>query len=126
MEENTLTSITVVQNFISALEEQNIDEAISLLSEDCEYDNVPMGKIFGPENIKNVLGPMIERCSTVNWPIYRFAGSGNVVFNERLDQFKIGESTIEVPVCGVWEVHDGKITLWRDYFDLATYQDQKI
>jgi len=36
----------------------------------------------------------------------------------------MGGSWIEIPVCGVWEVIDGKITLWRDYFDLATYRDQ--
>jgi limonene-1,2-epoxide hydrolase len=31
---------------------------------------------------------------------------------------------IEMPVTGVWEVVDGKITLWRDYFDLQTYLKQ--
>jgi limonene-1,2-epoxide hydrolase len=27
-------------------------------------------------------------------------------------------------VNGVWEVVDGKITLWRDYFDAASYLKQ--
>ena len=30
-----------------------------------------------------------------------------------------------MPVAGFFEVNDdGLITLWRDYFDLATYTDQ--
>jgi limonene-1,2-epoxide hydrolase len=31
---------------------------------------------------------------------------------------------VELPVNGVWEVVDGKITLWRDYFDAASYLKQ--
>ena len=27
---------------------------------------------------------------------------------------------IELPVMGVFEVRDGRIAVWRDYFDLAT------
>jgi limonene-1,2-epoxide hydrolase len=27
-------------------------------------------------------------------------------------------------VTGVWEVIDGRITLWRDYFDLQSYRQQ--
>ena len=28
-------------------------------------------------------------------------------------------SYLDIWVCGTFEVKDGKITLWRDYFDLA-------
>ncbi len=119
-----MTPLEVVEEFISALERKDIDSAISLLADDCEYDNVPMGKMFGSENVREFLGPMIENCSSVDWPVHRSSSSGNLVFNERLDRFEMGGNWIEIPVCGVWEVIDEKITLWRDYFDLATYRDQ--
>ena len=119
-----MTPLEIVEEFISALERKDIDSAISLLADDCEYDNVPMGKIFGSENVREFLGPMIENCSSVDWPVHRSSSSGNLVFNERLDRFEMGGNWIEIPVCGVWEVIDEKITLWRDYFDLATYRDQ--
>jgi|TARA_B100000700_G_scaffold53474_1_gene57019 limonene-1,2-epoxide hydrolase len=119
-----LTPLEIVEEFISALERKDIDSAISLLADDCEYDNVPMGKMFGSENVREFLGPMIENCSSVDWPVHRSSSSGNLVFNERLDRFEMGGNWIEIPVCGVWEVIDEKITLWRDYFDLATYRDQ--
>ena len=119
-----MTPLETVEAFISALEKKNIDAAIALLDEDCEYDNVPMGKVFGSNAVKEMRGPMIENCSNVDWPTHRASSTGNLVFNERLDRFEMGGSWIEIPVCGVWEVIDGKITLWRDYFDLATYRDQ--
>lgn len=47
------------------------------------------------------------------------------MFNERLDRFRIGGGWLELPVAGVFEVDgDGAITLWRDYFDMGTYQRQ--
>ena len=37
---------------------------------------------------------------------------------------RLGGKDIALPVAGVFEVRDGKIAAWRDYFDLATWQRQ--
>ena len=50
--------------------------------------------------------------------------SGATVMNERTDRFRMAKGWVELPVVGVFEVHDGRITLWRDYFDLDTYTRQ--
>jgi limonene-1,2-epoxide hydrolase len=119
-----MTPLETVNAFIQALENQNVDAAVALVSDNCEYDNVPMGKVFGPEAISSMLKPMIEGCSEVAWPVHREAATGNYVFNERTDKFHMPFGWLEMPVTGVWEVVDGKITLWRDYFDLQTYMKQ--
>jgi limonene-1,2-epoxide hydrolase len=31
---------------------------------------------------------------------------------------------VAVPVMGTFEISDGKISAWRDYFDLATFASQ--
>ena len=49
--------------------------------------------------------------------IHRIAAEGNTVLTERTDAIIIGPLRLQFWVCGVFEVHDGKITLWRDYFD---------
>lgn len=118
------TPAEVVDAFIAAIEAMDLDTAIGLLADDCEYDNVPMMKVHGPDQIRGLLGPMIERCDQLEWIVHRQAAEGNLVFNERLDRFHQGDTWIEMPCCGVWEVVDGRITLWRDYFDLKTYTDQ--
>jgi len=33
----------------------------------------------------------------------------------------VGDKTIELPCCGVFELRDGKIGIWRDYFDMNSY-----
>lgn len=116
--------IETVNAFIAALEANDLDLACSMVTDDCEYDNVPMIKVFGPDGIKGILGPMFAQCAAIEWIVHRQAESGQVVFNERLDRFKMPFGWIELPVNGVWEVRDGKISLWRDYFDAASYLKQ--
>jgi limonene-1,2-epoxide hydrolase len=50
------------------------------------------------------------------------AVDGSVVFIERTDRHRLANGWVELPVTGVWEVQDGRITLWRDYFDVLTLQ----
>jgi limonene-1,2-epoxide hydrolase len=50
--------------------------------------------------------------------IHRIAADGNSVLTERTDALVIGPVRLQFWVCGVFEVHAGRITLWRDYFDM--------
>jgi limonene-1,2-epoxide hydrolase len=36
---------------------------------------------------------------------------------ERIDYVRLGRKTAGLKIAGVFEVHDGVITAWRDYFD---------
>ncbi len=114
----------VVNLFMQYINAKDLDAATALLSENCEYDNVPMGKVFGREVIHEYLLPAMERCSEIDWITTRQAASEELVLNERLDRFLWPHGWVEVPVAGIFEVKDGEITLWRDYFDLPTYIDQ--
>ena len=113
-----------VDAFMAAINAFGLAAATALLSDDCEYDNVPMGKVFGRQKIHELLAPMMERCSELDWITVRQAATGHLVLNERMDRFKWPHGWVEMPCAGIFEVHDGRITLWRDYFDLATYRAQ--
>jgi limonene-1,2-epoxide hydrolase len=86
---------------------------------------VPMGKNYGPDGIKAVLGAMVDGVEAVEFVTHRQVVVGNVVINERTDRFKVNGTWIDLPVAGFFEVNDdGLITLWRDYFDVPTLMDQ--
>ena len=79
----------------------------------------------GREAMAATLEMFLASANEVDWVIVRQHEVGNVVFNERIDRFQIGDGWLELPLAGVFEVDaDGLITLWRDYFDLASYQRQ--
>ena len=51
--------------------------------------------------------------------IHHQIASGNIVMNERTDYITINGTQITLPICGVFEIEDGRIKAWREYFDLA-------
>lgn len=110
----------VVAAFIQAFEAMDFDAALSFIAPECEYTNVPMGSAKGPEGVRSVLEPFFAPIDENDFVIHRKAVEGKVVFYERLDRHHLGDSWRELPVIGVFEVEDGLITLWREYFDLAT------
>jgi limonene-1,2-epoxide hydrolase len=114
----------LVNDFIAAVEKGDIDSAMAFLSPDCEYDNVPMSKNIGHEAIRTTLEVFVGPDHKTEFQVLRQAASGDVVMNERIDRLEVFGKSVEVPVAGVFEVHDGKITLWRDYFDLQAFTAQ--
>jgi limonene-1,2-epoxide hydrolase len=109
-----MSAADVVSSFIRAIEQKDLDAAMALLAEDVSYENVPMQPIPGRETTREV-----------EWRVLRQHEVGNVVWNERVDRFVVNGTWVELPVAGVFEVnHAGLISLWRDYFDLGTYQSQ--
>ena len=118
----------LVTRFIDAIVAKDLDTASSLVGEDIEYDNVPMGKVHGKDEFRSLLGPFLEGASEIEWIVHHQVASGDLtsgaVMNERTDRFKLAGGWMEIPVAGLFVVENGLIALWRDYFDLATFQNQ--
>jgi limonene-1,2-epoxide hydrolase len=51
--------------------------------------------------------------------MHHIASNGPVVLTERTDVLGVGPVSASFWVCGTFEVHDGRITVWRDRFDYA-------
>ena len=113
-----MTPDETVTAFIEAIEAKDLDAAMALAADDIEYDNVPMDTAHGAEATRTLLESFVAMSDEIAWEIHHQVATGDVVMNERTDRFRSGERWLEIPVAGVWEVHDGRITLWRDYFDL--------
>lgn len=115
-----MTPLDTVNDFMKRFCSGDLDHACELVTDDVEYDNVPMGKNFGPEGIKAFAGGMTGGFDSVEFIVEREAATGNIVMNERIDRFVRGEQVFDLAVVGVFEMtDDGKISLWRDYFDMG-------
>ena len=120
----TKTPIEVVKAFNRAVEIKDYDTAVKFVSDDCEYTNMPMGTVRGPAGVRSVLEPFFAPTIENRLEILREAAVGSIVFLERLDRHLLPTGWVNLPVTGVYEVHDGLITVYRDYFDLATIQSK--
>ncbi len=116
------TPSQVVGSFIRVMEKMDFDEGVKYVADDIEYINSPGTLVRGPEGVKAVLEPFFAPIEENEFVILRQISEGNQVVLERLDRHRIPQGWFELPVTGVFEVQDGKITYWREYFDLATIQ----
>ena len=117
--------LETVHAFLKLMERLDYDAALKLVADDCEYTNPPpLGTVRGPAEIRSVLEPFFTPTLENEFKVLREAAAGPVVFLERLDRHRLADKWVELPVTGVFEVSDGRITFWRDYFDAATILSQ--
>ena len=124
MANTTKSPIEVVKAFNAAMEKKDFDTGLQYVADSCEYTNGPMGTVQGPGGVRAMLEPFFAPVVEQTFIIKREVANGPVVFLERLDRHHMPTGWIELPVTGVYEVHDGRITVWHEYFDLATIQNQ--
>lgn len=118
-----MTHTETVEAFIDAWNRMDWDAVIAALDEDVVYHNIPMEPLRGRAAAEQFIRGMQPR--EVDWKMLSMAEQGKKVLTERVDNFVMANGkSVSLPVMGVFEVEGGKITAWRDYFDLATFTSQ--
>lgn len=122
---NVTRNETTVRDFIAGWEAKDSVAILSKFSDGIVWHNMPMDPIEGLEAVRGMIEPFLDACEVVEWKVLRLEGAGSRVYTERVDCFEMGGKRFEVPVAGVFDLApDGKISAWRDYFDMQTWLDQ--
>ena len=121
-----MSNYDIVTAFCDSWASRNIDTIMDFFAEDAIYHNIPMDPPnTGKEMIRGVIEMFMKDPDQVNFEVHHQAETRDgIVMNERSDRFQIGTHTITLRVMGVFELADGKITHWRDYFDMNQYLAQ--
>lgn len=109
----------LVREFCDAVASHDAETLRRFLSDDVVYHNIPMDPVVGAEAAVAFLAGFMGMCDKMEIDITHVAVRGDVVLTERVDTFTIGQVVAPLPVMGTFEVEDGKIRAWRDYFDMA-------
>jgi limonene-1,2-epoxide hydrolase len=99
-------------------------ELVEYFTDDAVYHNIPVEPAVGREAILGLLNMFLTPVERVEFRVRNIVGRGDTVLTERVDVFVLPNATIKLPVMGTFEVRDGKIAAWRDYFDLNQYMSQ--
>jgi len=110
-----------VTAFLAALERLDLDGAMALATDDIVYQNVPLAPARGVQAVRKTLRSMFGMCTGFEARMTHMAADGPVVLTERVDVLRYRAVAVEFWVCGTFEVRDGRIALWRDYFDWTTF-----
>ena len=100
-------------------------ELVDYFAEDAVYHNIPVDPAVGHDAILALLNMFMGAIDRLEFQVRNIATVGDTVLTERVDVFHMANGgKIELPVMGTFEVQDGKIAAWRDYFDLNQYMSQ--
>jgi limonene-1,2-epoxide hydrolase len=115
----------IVRRFCEAATRRDAAELAGYFSEDAVYHNIPIDPVRGPAAIRAMLESFMGPATHAEFEIKGIAAYGNLVLTERVDRFVVNGKPVALPVMGAFEVRaDGKISAWRDYFDLAQFTKQ--
>lgn len=107
----------VVETFLAALAATDLERSLALVDDGIVYTNVGLPPIRGRDRVARVLRLLDRPGSDFEVYLHSISADGPVVLTERTDVLLIGRMRIQFWVWGRFDVHDGKITLWRDSFD---------
>ena len=112
-----------IRAFIAAWSNLDAKELVSYFTADGIYHNMMLDPVSGHEDLLKFITGFLSNWSETDWELVNIIVHDDLIMAERLDRTRIGEKRVDLPCVGVFEMQNGKIKVWRDYFDLATYRN---
>ena len=114
-----MSAEALVREFCAAWSKLDPDVLADYFTEDAVYHNIPLQPLSGRDAIREFIAGFLAGAGSAEFRIGHLLAAGDVVMNERVDAFRMGGREIAIPVVGIFEIRDGKIAAWRDYFDMG-------
>jgi limonene-1,2-epoxide hydrolase len=115
----------LVRGFLGSWEDRDLEVICAAFADDAIYHNVPVAPIEGIAGIRAIFQAFLGAFAEAKLDIVTLAAEPGLVLVERIDYFTMTDGReVVLPVNGVFEVRDGKIVRFSDYFDLADFERQ--
>lgn len=111
----TPTAADVAVDFLTAMARGDADAAIALLHPDIVYTNVGLPTLRHAGTVKVLRG--LDGPVGFGVRFLNVSADGDTVLTERIDELSLGRFHWQFWVCGRFEIRDGLVVGWRDYFD---------
>lgn len=111
----------IVGEFIQAWSRLDAAELVDYFAPDGTYHNMPIAPVSGRENLLAFIQNFLKSWERTDWELLNIVAQGDLVFAERMDRTVVAGRQVELPCVGVFEMENGKIKVWRDYFDMGTF-----
>ncbi|HEX4247445.1 MAG TPA: limonene-1,2-epoxide hydrolase family protein [Pseudonocardia sp.] len=114
----------LVLKFLAALTDPDLDVLRGYLAPEAMYQNMPLPPAYGIDAVLATLGGLFGVLTVDRIDTFHLASRDGYVFTERVDHLTATPTgrSVALPVSGVLRVRAGKVTDWRDYFDLRAFE----
>ncbi len=119
-ERRAADSVAVVERFLDRLRAADTDGAAALLAVNVAYENKGLPTVHGRERVRRLFATLNRADTGFEVYVHAITADGSSVLTERTDVLKWGRLRVQFWVCGRFDVHEGQIVVWRDYFDHLT------
>ena len=118
--------IEVIEAFCDTVATGDLDALVAFFTDDAVYHNIPIDPVVGPAAIKTTLESFTGAVDSLEFQLLSISEAGGTVLTERVDIFHFpGGHDLALPVMGAFDVtDDGRISSWRDYFDMNQFMSQ--
>jgi len=114
----------IVREFCDTWARGDLDAIMAFFADDAVYHNIPVAPVTGVDVIRQTIAGFTTGVDKVAFEVKHLVADGDVVLTERVDVFEFPNGRIALPVSGTFELRDGKIAAWRDYFDMQQFLSQ--
>jgi limonene-1,2-epoxide hydrolase len=111
--------LAVVREMLAAWHALDWEKVYSLFAEDGVLHSMMHEPVVGRDAIRERLGRLTPGISRIDLKVRTIGVVDGRVVVERIDDFVYKGHAGAVPVVGVLEVENGRIKLWREYYDYA-------
>ncbi len=113
------TAGDVVRELCAAIDRRDLAAVESLLDDKVVYHNIGSEPAVGRDAALGAVRFQFDMFDPISFRIRNLAENGRTVLTERTDEITANGVMAPVPVMGTFEVTDGRIVQWRDYFDMG-------
>lgn len=118
------TNEQLIRRFLGYWATRDAEAMTACFAEDGVYDNVPEDNpMKGHAAIRQWLDACFGHLTRIDVDILNIAGKGDTILLERLDDHVIGDHSYKLPVMNCTRILDGKIVMYRDYYDRQTVKE---
>jgi limonene-1,2-epoxide hydrolase len=109
----------VVRELCAAIDRKDLAAVESLLDDKVVYHNIGSDPAVGRDAALAAVKFQFDMFDPISFRIRNLAEDGDTVLTERVDEITANGVMAPVPVMGTFEVADGRVVQWRDYFDMG-------
>jgi len=110
-----------MRRFLALWSTRDANAMADFFAKDGVYDNVPnKNPMIGREAIRQWLEMCFHHLTRIDVEILNIAHNGEWILCERVDDHVIGDRHMPLPVMNASRIVDGKIKIFRDYYDRQT------
>jgi len=112
-------NVQAVMKMLDKWHSLDLEGAVNMFTEDGVFHSMMSEPVKGRDTLKVFLGKLFGGMSELTLDVRTEGVSGNTVILERFDTWVFNGKPGEIPVVGVYDVENGLIKEWREYYDRA-------